>query len=182
METKQTYRSISLAAVFGLAVLTGCHHEAAETSDTTYLRGQDFTPPGQTSAMERISNVQATKGAANDAMLYDQHFDGAMLNALGRTKLDLMMRGTSVNKNLVVYLDMHHDTGQSRQAAVTEYLKNAGVEDNNVQIVLGPNPNVNTATAYNLAEIYKEEGNQITGAAADATAASAASPVSAPSK
>jgi hypothetical protein len=176
METKQTYfATISMTALLGVALLVGCHHDAPEVSS----RGQDFYPPGVPTSMDRISAVQATKGAAADAMLYDQHFDGPALNALGRHKIDAIMRGTSVNKPLVVYLDMPHDTAQSRQAAVADYIKNAGVQDSAVQIVLGPNPNLTTPAAYNLTEIYKVNGDNITGEAADATAAAPAAPVSA---
>jgi hypothetical protein len=176
MQTKITYlATISTTALIGLGLASGCHHD----SNNINARGQDFAPPGATSALERINDAQAIKGAAADAMLEDQHFDGILLNSLGRKKLDLMMRGTSVNKPLVVYLDMSHDTAQNRQAAVTDYIKNAGVDDSAIQVVIGPNPHMMTPTAYNLNEVYKGDGTTITGEAADenvAAAAAAAAP------
>jgi hypothetical protein len=176
METKQTsLATISFTAVLSLAALAGCHHDTTQVS----ARGQDFYPPGVQTSVDKVSSAQATKGAACDAMLYDHHFDGAALNALGRCKIDLMLRGTSTNKPFTVYLDMPHDTAQTRQASVAQYLKNAGIDDSAVQIVMGPNPNLKTPSAYNLAEVYKEEGNTITGEAADAAAAAAGSGASA---
>jgi hypothetical protein len=171
---KSSLPTISFTALLSLGLAAGCHHD----SNTVNAHGQDFAQPGVTSSVERISNAQAVKGAAADAMLYDHHFDGILLNSLGCKKLDQMMTGTSANKPLVVYLNMPQNTAKDRQAAVAEYVKNAGVDDSAVQIVIGPNPHVTTPTAYNLAEVYKDDGGTMTGAAADATAATAAAPAS----
>ena len=173
MQSKQSsLATFSITALLSLGLAAGCHHD----STTVTAHGQDFAPPGATSSVEAISNSQVVKGAAADAMLYDHHFDGILLNSLGRNKLDLMICGTSASKPLVVYLNMPQVTAKDRQTAVADYIKNKGVDDSAVQIVIGSNPHLKTPTAYNLGEIYKNDGGTMNGAAADATAAAAATP------
>ena len=46
-----------------------------------------------------------------------------------------------------------------RRAAVNAYLARAGVPADKVELAVGPNPHLTTPTAYNLATVYKAEGN-----------------------
>lgn len=121
-----------------------------------------------------FAQSQAATAAKHDAMLYDRSFDGPSLNSLGQVKLDLILKATAGGQPVVVYLNVPHDSVADRQVAVTTYLKNAGVPDNLIKTVEGPNTNNTTPTAYNLSSIYKADGTSFTGEAADSAVPTAA--------
>ena len=58
--------------------------------------------PGR--AIDRMSEMQAINGAHNDATLYPQDFDGGELNALGKSKLAMIIKGTPSGQATVVTL------------------------------------------------------------------------------
>jgi hypothetical protein len=88
-----------------------------------------------------ILNAQAARGARADATLYRHHFEGTALNALGRSKLDLMLEDNSTAFPMTVYLDMAGESSaEGRTEAVREYLVAAGLTASQVKTELGPNP------------------------------------------
>jgi len=125
-----------------------------------------------------FAQSQAASGAKADAMLYDRNFDGSTLNSLGQVKLDLILKATPGGQPVVVYLNMPHDAAADRQVAVAAYLKTAGVPDQLVKLVEGPNTNLNTPSAYNLGTIYKVEGMSYSGEAVDAQVVTGGTPAS----
>ncbi len=129
--------------------------------------GERFDPEDATRSTGLFAQSQAASGAKSDGMLYDRNFDGSALNSLGQVKLDLILKATSGGQPVVVYLDVPHDSLADRQIAVAAYLKNAGVPDQYVKMVEGPNTNVTTPSNYNLATIYKVDAQTYTGEAAD---------------
>lgn len=149
-----------------LAMFAGCAHQA-ENPKPAVAHGEVFTEPGAVTSIGRLNQAQAANGAKADAMLYPRHFDGDQLNALGQTKLDLILKASTAGKPAVVYLDMPHDQMTARQSAVLAYFKDAGLNESQVELVEGPNPHDTTPAAYNLPGIYKQTGTSYDGSAAD---------------
>jgi hypothetical protein len=158
-----------LSAVTGLvvtALLAGCNSTAPKPID-----GKQFISEDQPTSVGRFAQAQSAAGAKEDGMLYDDNFHGGELNSLGQGKLSLIVKGTTAGDPVFVYLNMPHDQVAARQTAVTAYLKSAGVAEDKIIVAEGPNPNLNTPTAYNLHGIYKGEGTSFDGeAASDASA------------
>src|ERR1051326_1677055 len=69
-------------------------------------RQPPMAEPGK--SVDRFLEIQAANGARNDATLYPSHFDGGELNALGRSKLALLMHGGRTGQPTVVYLALAH--------------------------------------------------------------------------
>jgi hypothetical protein len=159
----------NVAAVTGLictALIVGCQPIA---------HGEKFYGSDDVTNVGKIAQAQAAAGAKDDAMLYDKNFHGTELNSLGEGKLDLIVKGTPDGDPVYVYLNMPHDQVALRQAAVTAYLKTAGVADTKIIVAEGSNPNPSTPTAYNLGGLYKADGASFNGqAAVDADAAGGA--------
>jgi hypothetical protein len=154
----------SIAGLMLLASVTGCHHDAI-------VHGETFTPDTQPTSIGRIDQAQDATGAAADGMLYDMHFHGDQLNSLGQVKLDLIRKGTPAGDPVVIHFDMPHDQFSAREAAVSAYLKTAGLADTQIALVEGINPNNNTPTAYNMTGLYKSDGTSFNGQAAADTGA-----------
>ena len=157
----------SLLAVSAALILAaaGCD------SHDELLHGEDFYANGAPTASGRLAESQAAAGAKRDGMLYPRHFDGDTLNALGQTKMDLMLKGTSVGNPMTVYLVMPADLpkvdADARQAAVAAYLRDAGISATQVAFASGPNPTDSSPVAFYLPVIYSAEGPSYSGASAD---------------
>ncbi|MGE5609100.1 MAG: hypothetical protein ACM359_07585 [Bacillota bacterium] len=114
----------------------GCHSRPKETSDS-------FFPPDEPNATLSILDAQASRGARTDATLYPPHFTDSSLNALGRAKLDLMLKDRSGTLPLTVYLDLPIDDPHAAHSVQT-YLLDTGLLTSQFQTAFGPNP----ATLY----------------------------------
>ena len=139
----------------------GCNH-----NQPAKLHGEEFTSDLDSTSTGKLAQAQCAAGAMQDGMLYDINFHGDKLNSLGQGKLDLILKGTPLGDQVLVYLNMPHDLVALRQAAVAAYLKDAGVGDTRIVIAEGPNMNKSVPTAYNLSHIYKADGGSFTGEAA----------------
>jgi hypothetical protein len=148
----------AIAGLIASALLTGCHTAPIAHGEVMY-KNDDTTCVG------RMSQAQAANGAKNDAMLYDHNFHGSELNSLGQVKLDLILKATPSGDPVYVYLNMTHDQVAARQAAVTAYLKTAGLADTKIIVAEGANPNPSTPTAYNMSGLYKKDGQVYAGEA-----------------
>lgn len=170
MMNKLNYRTlVRVTALLSGVLLGGCAHEPS--GDVQH--GERFTDPSSVTYIGSLSQAQAAAGAKADGTLYNRHFTGTELNSLGQVKLDLMLKATHPDEQLVVYLDTQGDGGPAREAAVAEYFRNAGVTESHYKIVDGPNTSLTTPTGYNLATVYKQDGGSYTPAAADDSAAAA---------
>ncbi len=128
---------------------------------------QFFAPEHQERSVDKYAVLQAGRGAAADATLYPQHFDGAQLNSLGRQKLRLMT-AAAPSQPMVIYIVAPEGGNSSARAdAVKSYLQVAGVS--NVQVKSGPNPDNATSAAEQLARLYKVESGAPQGGTSSAT-------------
>src|SRR5687768_1351506 len=144
METvmSQITRIFSASAL--LAVLSGC-------SVTDTMEGRDaekFMEPCEVSAVTRLVNQQIASGARTDGTLRPYHFDNAVLNSLGRAKLDAMLDDDDKDGELVVYVDVPTGEGDAdkklasaRQDSVTQYLMSRGRTEDTFRLESGFNPN-----------------------------------------
>lgn len=87
-------------------------------------------------------DLQVARGARLDGTLYGHHFDGVLINPLGREKLKLMASDSRSAATLTVYLDLRGAEPQAdaRRAAVLQHLVDAGIEASRMRIEMGPNP------------------------------------------
>jgi hypothetical protein len=145
-----TTRHTLIAAIVGLAA--GC-----TTNKEPEANWQDpFFPPHHGVAPTRaIIERQYAAGAAEDGMLYAQHFDGDVLNTLGEQKLRAMIVGRPANTPLHVYLNLPGTAMNAatqpasqpadasiarRQANLERALVGLGLEPVDYVVALGGNP------------------------------------------
>jgi hypothetical protein len=160
MSTANNYRrrsALTAATALTLIAAAGCNMQ----------RGETFADGDHPTTIGLVSQAQAAAGAKQDATLYDCHFRNDRLDPLGQGKLSLMLKGTTPGDPVEVYLDMPADVAAVRRASVVAYLAEAGVASEKMELAVGPNPHCTTPTAYNLATVYKPEGNTNMGEAAD---------------
>ena len=132
-------RGLLLAAI---SVAGGCQGAGGEFGKVARPRGEAFRADDVPRAVHRFADAQAASGARHDATLYPHHFDRGVLNPLGQEKLALMLKDDEICDPLVVYLDVpSNDLLAGRQESVRVYLKDRGLEDRQVQLEAGPNPN-----------------------------------------
>jgi hypothetical protein len=127
-----------------LAVLSGCN----ENEKTDGRDAEEFNQPCEVSAVTRLVNQQIASGARTDGTLRPYHFDNALLNSLGRAKLDAMLNDDDTDGELVVYVDVPTGEGDAdkklasaRQDSVTQYLMGRGRTENTFRLESGFNPN-----------------------------------------
>src|SRR5262249_12861713 len=131
-------RPLLMAALgLGYIVIGGCGNH--EQVGSEYLR-----PDSEVRDIDRIAAAQAAAGAREDAMLNRNHFEGAELNSLGRSKLHLMNHGRPEDQRLVVYLDLPStdERTAARRASVQKYLEDDGLAVGQFELKNGPNPDV----------------------------------------
>jgi hypothetical protein len=152
-------------------LLAGCSsNQSSQTSQETFFQSPDEVP-----LATRMFDTQAARGARADATLYPQHFDGARLNSLGKSKIDLMLRDTEAGPLLKLYID-----GQSSDPAwtaradgVKQHLASSGLIDTQYEVVAGPNP----ATWHPVAKDIEAMGKpEVAKPAADAASFTPTSP------
>ena len=102
-------------------------------------------------------------GAANDATLYDQHFDGTELNGLGLSKVALMLQAAPKNEPLTIYIppSMSPERVQQRLAAVNRFWRDSQWAAQRLQMKQGSNPDINTSAAAGLAGLRRMEKEQM---------------------
>lgn len=134
-------------SVLVVAVLCGC--AANQDSNSPAAGAADAFAPldSGTRSVQMLAARQAALGARNDAMLYDDHFNGPALNALGQDKLNAMLDARVTPT--VVYLNLKSDDAisKSRRASVEDFMKERQVNPDEYRIESG----VNVATLHDAA-------------------------------
>ena len=152
MNATKTYACLALT----LLTLAGCE------SAREYARKQQamdaFPPEDDTRSYRRFVAAQDGVGARHDGMLYAYHFDGEQLNSLGTKKLAMMLKDNDRAWPLVVYMNVPDDERlKVRESAVTQYMTDSGLLDNQLHFEVGSNPNATSSGAQNLARLSKTE-------------------------
>ena len=173
MRNRDKYRWIlgMAAGVSIVAATAGCGGDGRP--------GESYPTGDQSSAVQRIEQVQANRASREDATLHAYHFEGAQLNTLGQARLDQMLADGDVASNLVIYLDIPSDAEQAqRQQAVNLYLKDRGLRDEQIRLENGENPNSSYAVMPTLPQ-PPGQGQQGGAAASPAMTPTAAAPTAA---
>ena len=143
-------------AGIALMLLAGC--ESAKENMRKQARNDAFPPEDDTRAYRRFAMAQEAVGARHDGMLYGYHFDGDQLNSLGEHKLRAMLRSNDQAFPLVVYMNFPEESHvKPREAAVTTYLTDTGLQDHQLRFEVGPNPHATSSAAQNLSRLSKTE-------------------------
>jgi hypothetical protein len=135
---KKIYLTIAAAALIALA--SGCNENKDKSAD---IHGEQFVPNDTLRSSQKFMMVQIANGARHDATLHAQHFNGKDLSSLGEQKLDEMVESDQVNEPFTVWINLPKDdpTTTERTDAVTHYLKDKGLSDDQIKIEYGENPN-----------------------------------------
>jgi hypothetical protein len=165
-----TFTGKMMIATAGVLLAAGCE------SDRSALN--EFFPQ-ENRATHAFAAAHAEAGARHDATLQPHHFDGNELNALGRAKLDHFVaadrsRGTApttapaeTTTTTTIYLNLPGDGADARRSAALSYLRDAGLDENAVKFVAGPNPNVTSPSAAHVSRMSRTEGESTDAAGAD---------------
>mgnify|MGYP005860587883 CR=1 FL=1 len=154
-----------MALVASTAMVVGC--------ESATPHPEEF-PPLESSTVARTLEVQAARGARQDAMLHEIHFDGNRLNSLGQDKLDLMLKDNDTELPLVVYLNVPGDAKSKRESA-EKYLQEAGLRTEQFKFETGINPKATAPSAKAIADLPRTNSGstpeaQTTDAATDPSA------------
>jgi hypothetical protein len=122
-----------------------------------------FFPNLHESRMNQALAAQTARGARVDATLYPIHFDGAALNSLGQAKLDLMLEDGAGTGPITVYLGVPELGIDQRRTAVERYLTAAGLQPEQVALVVGANPFVTHLASDSISRMQKTENPQSAG-------------------
>jgi hypothetical protein len=103
-------------------------------------------------SVDRLIESQAAMGAKSDATLYPQHFDGGELNALGRSKLALIMRANAQSPRTVVYMDLGrpNDMTTPRRGSVERFWRDSMSGQTQLEIRDGMNTGMTYSAAKSL--------------------------------
>ncbi len=155
MTNTQTLNTTLIIAVIVLAT-AGCS------------RKNDFFPKADTyRPSQKMVDVQVATAARENGNLYDCHFSDTALNALGRQQLDAVVRGKQGNGPVVVHLQAgnDHDHVVRRMEAVAAYLKESGLQDDQIVFSDKFNDSSYSPAAVGLATLGKTDTATADGAA-----------------
>ena len=128
--------------------------------DEQWVVGDPYiSPENHTRQTDRHFESMSAKGAVGDATLYDQHFDGAELNSLGRSKVALMLEAAPKNEPLTIYVPTigSDERIQARLTAVQNFWKSSQYAAVEMQTKQGVNPNTATPAGTGLAALRRLE-------------------------
>jgi hypothetical protein len=157
--------------ITALLTLAACQGKDASLDPT--LEGFFPEDVGEVRKPNQFADASAAAGARADAMLFKQHFDGPRLNSLGEEKLSLMLKDDDAPGPMTVYLKLS-DTdaaAKARESAVITFLKDKGLKDDQIEVVMGDNPAARSPAAAHMSRAFKTEIGE-----GGATSASSASP------
>jgi hypothetical protein len=142
---------------FTLLVLASCQNKEAPLDPSQVGFFPEDT--GEARKPAQFAEAMAAAGARSDGTLSKHHFDGAGLNSLGEEKLALMLKDGAAPSPLTVYLNLDQKArnAQQREAAVTTYLKDKGLDEKQIAIVYGYNPSSWSPAADPLSKMKKTE-------------------------
>jgi hypothetical protein len=142
-----------------LALLAGCQNQ----SPNTMMPDNDAVPPdGPTRQYARFIELQSAAAARRDGMLYDYHFSNASLNSLGQQKLALMSRIGDGGFPVIVYLVLPQEQLTLQRAqSVLHFLEDQGLQESQIAICLGDNPNATFSAAAGIDALNKQESASV---------------------
>jgi hypothetical protein len=126
--------------------------------DEEWVVGHPYIrPENHTRQTDRHFESMSAKGAVADATLYDQHFDGTELNALGRSKVALMLEAAPKHEPLTIYVPTSgsDERVQARLTAVNNFWKASQYAAIELQTKQGVNPNTATPAGTGLAALRR---------------------------
>jgi hypothetical protein len=134
--------------------------------------GEEFRADNEMSASDKFAEREIAAGARHDGTLYACHFDSDRVNALGRAKLDAMLKADRISEPLVVYVAAPN--AEDKKPFLLAYLKDMGVSE--ARLLVGENPDANFAAAPQIKALAKTESGDTdeSGAAGGAPAAAGA--------
>src|SRR3954469_1015794 len=144
--------------IFTLLVLASCQNKEQSSLDPT-ITGFFPEDSGEVRKPTQFAEAMAASGARADGTLSKYHFDGGALNSLGEEKLALMLKDGAAPSPLTVYLNLEQKapTAQQREAAVTTFLKDKGLDEKQIALVYGYNPNAWSPAADAISKKKKTE-------------------------
>ena len=119
----------------------------------------DFPDEGTVRPHQRMAEIQRSTGARHDGNLYASHFTDDALNSLGRAKLDSMLSDDESIRPLTIHMAPTADRSalMRRIEAVTAYLKDNGLSDQQMHFVSGLNDASYHPAAPALANLHKTD-------------------------
>jgi hypothetical protein len=132
----------------------------------------DFPVEGTVRPHQRMADIQRANGARHDGNLYGSHFTDDALNSLGRAKLDAMLTDDESVRPLTIHMAQTSDRSvlMRRIEAVTAYLKDNGLGDQQMHFVSGLNDASYHPAAPDLANLRKTDTEVIPGPSAGSSA------------
>jgi len=148
-----------------LAVLAACgcaEHTQAST---------EFPAEGTVPAPQRMAEIQRAAGARHDGNLYAAHFTDDALNSLGRAKLESMLSDDEAVRPVTIHMAATSDRSvlMRRIEAVTAYLKDNGLNDQQINFVSELNDASYHPAAPDLANLHKTDTEGVAAEVIDAT-------------
>jgi hypothetical protein len=156
---------------FFLLTLASCQNQSLDPT----IEGFFPEDTNEVRKPNQFADIMAASGARADATLSKQHFDGGKLNSLGEQKLTLMLKDDDSPTPMTVYLNIkENEIAKTRKTAVVAFLKDKGLDDTQIEIIYGDNPDTRSPAAQHIAELGKTDTGETgagTGASAGATSA-----------
>jgi hypothetical protein len=137
----------------GLVFLAvGC---ASNQPKSDYIHGEMIPSDEEPRQIDKLLEAQEAAGAGLDATLHPVHFDGDMLNTLGQQKLDMMLKDEHACCPLTVYVELPKDDPmiKGRTEAISLYLKDRGLSEDQFTIKIGPNLGYSSPAADSVREL-----------------------------
>lgn len=149
--------------ILSILAIAGCQENQQSSLDPT-LDGFFPEDSGEIRKPTQLADLQAASGARYDAMLGKAHFDGPALNSLGEAKLNYMLQDDDSPGPLKVHLTVEGSLAKARQAAIVTYLKDRGLMENQITVVMGDNPDTRNPVAPRLKDMTKADSTGAGGA------------------
>ena len=142
---------VTTVSFLAALALCGC---AEHTQPST-----EFSAEGVVRAPQRMAEIQRSAGARHDGNLYAAHFTDDALNSLGRAKLDAMLRDDEAVRPVTIHMAATADRSvlMRRIEAVTAYLKDNGLSDQQIHFASELNDGSYHSAAPDLANLRKTD-------------------------
>ncbi|MGH7213699.1 MAG: hypothetical protein ACREIT_02900 [Tepidisphaeraceae bacterium] len=149
---KRTALNVTLGGLL-ILIAAGC-----QSNGSGQMQGTEFPEPG-THAVTQVMYAQEAAGARGDPTLYSYHFDGDRLNSNGERKLSLMLDDDDAVEPLTVYVAPKDDRAAARRDAVALFLRDAGLNNEQIRVEDGIAPGNGGAAAAGLGHLSRTESS-----------------------
>ena len=145
-------KTVSFLAVLAIC---GCAEHAQPSTE--------FPAEGTVPVPHRMAEIQRSSGARHDGNLYAAHFTDDALNSLGRSKLDSLLRDDEAVRPVTIHMAATADrlVLMRRIEAVTAYLKDNGLNDQQIHFVSELNADSYHPAAPDLANLGKTDTESV---------------------